>query len=166
MVAPAGVDYKNIVLPPEAMQFLGTREFGISDISRWYGVPLSKLGNLDRATFNNIEHLSIEFLQDTVGPILGSFENEYTNKILEDGFYYEFDMNAYLRADTKTKSEIYRTFIQNSLMTPDEIRAKENLEPQKDGDRLLIQSNMIHLDRLDELMKPEIKTEQKNSNNE
>ena len=152
LTVPAGVDYQQIVLPPEAMQFLGTRQFSVLEIARWYGVPPEKLAELNRATYGNIEHNSLAFLADTVAPILAAFENEYTNKLLEDGYYFEFDMNAYLRADTMAKAEHYRTGIQNSYLTINEVRQKENLPTVEDGERLVIQSNMVHTDRLDEII--------------
>jgi HK97 family phage portal protein len=138
LVIDSGFKYTAMSMPPEAAQFLQTGEFSVETIARWYGVPKSKLASSKDPTHTNIENMSIEFLQDTITPILSKIEYEYTNKLLTDEYYCEFDLNAYLRADAKTKAEMYRTGIMNGYMTINEVRAKENLNPIEGGDKPLV----------------------------
>ena len=47
------------------------------------------------STLNNIEHMGIAFLQDTLAPIVATIENEFNNKLfrpkeIEEGYYIEF----------------------------------------------------------------------------
>ena len=51
-----------------------------------------------------------------------------------------------MRADHKTRFEAYRTAIQSGFMTPNEVRALEELEPKEGGDRLLINGNMMPIE--------------------
>jgi phage portal protein BeeE len=130
--------------------------FSIAAICRWFGVPLHKLSELAHATLNNIEHQAIEFLQDTISPIVEKIENEYETKCFtlpgEQDMELEFDMNAYQRADSPARSEVYRTMIQNGGMTPNEVRRRESMPVMEGGDRLFIQQNMMPLDMVDQVL--------------
>lgn len=68
------------------------------------------------------------------------------NKLLlpdERGRYIiEHDTGNFLKGDTKSRMEAYAIAIQNGIMTPNEARAKENLNPMEGGDDILIPLNM------------------------
>jgi len=61
---------KYVPLSPDAQkaQLTETKQFLIEEIARFFGVPPHKIGHLLRATFNNIEHLGIEFVRDCLTP--------------------------------------------------------------------------------------------------
>ncbi len=63
-----GMKYHEIAVPPEKAQFLDTRKFQINDVARIIGVPPHKLAEMTNSTYSNIEHQSIEYIQDTIGP--------------------------------------------------------------------------------------------------
>jgi len=149
-VLPFGIDHKEVSgIPPEDAQFLQTRKFSVVTICRWFGVPPDKVYEMVQATYNNIEHQSISFLQDTISPIVAKIEAEFTRKLfsMEKDLdkYIEFNMDAYVRADSATKAELFKSGIQNGHMTPNEARLKQNLNKKEGGDDLLIQQNMTKL---------------------
>lgn len=151
MAMPAGWDFKELSVAPVEAGFLGATQAGVADISRWTGVPLYKLADMSAATRNNVEQQSIEFLQDTMAPIGGKFENEHNVKLLtlesEEDMYLEFNWDGYIRPDTITKAEAFSKYIQNGVKTPDEIRALNN-DPAKGGaaDKLFVQGATIPMD--------------------
>jgi HK97 family phage portal protein len=49
-------------------QFLETRKFQINEIARIFRVPLRLIGDLEHATFSNIEHQSLEYVKYTLDP--------------------------------------------------------------------------------------------------
>ena len=63
-----GMKYTPISIPNNEAQFLETRKFQIEEIACLYRVPLHMIGDLDHATFSNIEHLSLEFVKYTLDP--------------------------------------------------------------------------------------------------
>ena len=148
VVMTGGMKYHQLGVPPEDAQFLQTRSFQTLTVARWFGVPPDKLGDLTRATHSNIEHQAIAFMQDTIGPIIGKFENEYTYKMMdwEAGEYIEWNMDAYVRADSAAKSNLMRSQIQNGLRKPNELRKMDNLEPVSGGDSVYLQKNMQRLE--------------------
>jgi len=162
VVMPFGFDYEKMSVDPADAEFIMSGNFSIATICRWFGVPLDKLSELSRATHSNIEHQAIAFLQDTIAPIIHKIENEYTTKCYtmtgdydiggEEDVYMQFNMEAYIRADTTARAERNRTGIQNGYITPNEARAEENRNKMEGADRLFIQSNMMPLDKADTIL--------------
>lgn len=153
---PFGWDYKQISLPPGDIAALVNGEFAIDDVARWFGTPPQKLFQLGRATYNNIEHLGIEFLQDTMSPITKRYEVEYTTKLLglpsEQDMYLEMNMDSYLRADSVAKAEALTRLVAGGLRTPNEARELDNYEAKEAGDDLMIQSATVPIKMLQTLM--------------
>lgn len=94
---------------------------------------------------SNIEHQSLEFVKYTLDPWLRRWEERLTLDLLSDrdraaGYFFEFLVEEFLRGDSKGRAEFYKIALggtQNpGFMTPNEVRAKENLPPIADGDRL------------------------------
>lgn len=73
-VLEEGVTWTQLGIPPEEAQFLETRKFQVTEIARIYRVPPHMLADLERATFSNIEHQSIDFVVHTVRPWLVRWE--------------------------------------------------------------------------------------------
>jgi len=143
-----GMQYKPIQLRPDEAQFLATRRFSILEISRIFRVPPHKLGDLERSTFSNIEHQSIEFLTDTINPIAIKIEQELNRKLIfenEKGrSYFEHNTNALLRGDAKSRAEYYAKLFSIGAITQNEIRARENMNNLSDADKLYVPMNMIN----------------------
>ena len=149
LMLDSGFKYTPISIPPEDAQFLQTGEFSVETVARWYGVPKSKLASAKDPTFANAESLGIDFMQDTISPLCSKIEAELTSKLLDDNIYAEFDINAYLRADTAAKAEAYQKGIFSGYYTINEVRKKENLNPVEGGDEPLVQGAMMKLKSLD-----------------
>ena len=79
-----------------------------------YGVPPHKLGDLDRATNNNIEQQALEFMTDTMWSWCEKWEAESDSKLFTEKekatgtLSSHFDFTGLLRADSKTRSEYLR----------------------------------------------------------
>lgn len=148
-VLPRGMTYKGIGVPPEAAQFLESRKFQISDIAgRWYRVPPHMVGELDRATFSNIEHQAIEFVRFTLRRWARKLEIEADRKLLADvsGAYSKIDLNGLLRGDTRTRGEFYRLLMDRGVFSINDVLELEDRNPVPNGDRRFVQRNMVPLD--------------------
>ncbi len=145
---PIGYQFQPLSIKMTDAQFLENTELTIRQIAAVFGVKMHQLNELTRATHTNVEHQQREFYIDTLMDILAGYEQEltykpFTQKDLDDGYYIKFNVNAILRADPKTRYEGYRIAIQSGFMTPNEIRALEELEPKEGGDQLLVNGNMV-----------------------
>ena len=130
--------YKPISLPPEDSQFLSTREFGVEEICRIFRVPPHMVQDLKRATFNNIEHQSIDFVVHTLDPWLTRIEQAIIKDVLleeeQDEYFPKFNVDGLLRGDYKSRMEGYAIGFANGFLSPNDIRRLENMDPIPDED--------------------------------
>ena len=128
-----GMSYKPISLPPEDSQFLSTRQFGVEEICRIFRVPPHMVQDLQRATFNNIEHMGIEFVMHTLMPWLVRIEQAMIKDLLmeeeQDALFPKFNVDGLMRGDYKSRMEGYAIAINNGIMSVNDVRRLENLDP-------------------------------------
>jgi HK97 family phage portal protein len=143
---------ETVGIPPEDAQFLETRKFQTIDIARLFGVPPHKLAELDRATFSNIEHQSLEFVNDSLGDWFSNWEQEIELTMLSprehQSILVGFDPANLLRGDLKSTAEALASLRQNGFINTDGGRDRlgENpIGPELGGDRYLVNSAMQDL---------------------
>ena len=83
-VLEEGMKYTPISINPSEAQFLETRNFQISEIARIYRVPAHMIGQLDKATFSNIEQQSLEFVVYTLRPWITRLEQAMVRRLLSE----------------------------------------------------------------------------------
>jgi phage portal protein BeeE len=65
-----------------------------------------------------------------------------TEQERREGLYFKFVTNALLRGAARDRAEFYRTMVANALMSPNEVRELEDLNPYEGGDSFTRQVNM------------------------
>ena len=145
-VLQEGLKYQQISLPPDDAQFIETRKFQINDIARIFRVPPHMLGDLERATFSNIEHQGLEFVVHTLRPWLVRWEQELNRKLFlpsERGRYFvEFKVDGLLRGDIQSRYSAYATARNWGWLSINDIRRLENMNPVENGNDYLQPLNM------------------------
>ena len=151
-VLEEGVEYETISIPPDDAQFLDTRKFQIAEIARIFRVPLHLLNDLDRATFNNITQLSLEFVMYTLTPWLVRLEQSFNRSLFsrtERGrFFVKFSVEGLLRGDYETRTKGYQTALQGGWMNVNEVRELEDMNKisaEEGGNLFLVNGNMAKL---------------------
>lgn len=116
-------------------QLIEGRKFQVTEHARRLRIPPHKVGDLENATFSNIEHQAIEYVTDSLLPWAIRWENAYNQQVITDrDVYAELLFDVLLRGDSKTRSEVYTAAILNGWMTPNEVRRRENMGPIAGGD--------------------------------
>lgn len=142
-----GVTWQAMGLTAEDSQFLETRKFQVEEIARWFRVPPHKIGHLEKATYSNIEFQGLEFLTDCIRPWLVRWEQTIRRDLITQPRYYfaEHNVDAILRGDLATRYEAYGLAIDKGIMSPNDARAKENMNDRKDkwGDAYVRNLNQI-----------------------
>ncbi len=143
-VLEEGLKWHQIGLSNEDSQFLETRKFQIAEIARWFRIPPHMIGDLEKATFSNIEHQSINFVVHTLRPWLVRWEQAIRRDLIlrPEQFTVEFVADGLLRGDTKSRYEAYSQGINAGWMTRNEVRRLENLNPLPGLDEPLAPLNM------------------------
>ena len=148
-VLEEGMKYHTIGIAPEDAQFLETRKYQLNEICRIFRVPPHLVGDLDRATFSNIEHQSIEFVQHTIRPWLVRWEQEISRSLLDEKerllYFAKFNVDGLLRGDYKSRMEGYAIGRQNGWLSINDIRRLEDMpsiDKEQGGDDYLVNGNM------------------------
>jgi HK97 family phage portal protein len=129
-------------------QFLETRRFAVEEICRIYGVPPHLVGDLTRSSFSNIEQQSLDFVTNGLMPWLRRIELAVGRDLItDDTLFAEFDTRGSLRADAAGRGSYYNTLWNLGVLSVNEIRALENLNPVEGGDVRFVQLNMTTLDK-------------------
>ena len=142
-----GMTFQAIGTPPEEAQFLESMKFNRSQIASIFRVPPHLIGDLEKATFSNIEQQSIEFKTYTMEPWLVRWQQALNMRLLSEGerevYFAEFLADALLRGDTASRYQAHSIGRQNGWLSANDIREIENLNPIEGGDIYLIPLNMV-----------------------
>lgn len=145
-ILPRGMSYKPVGISNEDAQFLETRKFSRSEIAGIFRVPPHKIGDLERATFSNIEHQALEFVTDTMLPWLINWEQAIQRDLLagEDDLFAKFIVDGLLRGDAKSRAEALQIQRRNGVINANEWRQIEDRNPREDpgGEEYIVESNM------------------------
>lgn len=146
-----GVEYQQISLNPETAQLLSSREYSVEEICRLFLVPPILIGHSSKSSSwgASIESLFTLYAMNTIRPLLVNIEQGIRKDLVvaeqRENLFAEFSIEGLLRGDMATRSASYVSAVNNGYMSPNEIRAKENLPPIEGGDKFMVQSAMIHL---------------------
>ncbi len=151
---PFGFKYQRITITPDEAQFIETRKFQAEEICRIYSVPPSLVQLETQTTYNNVEQQNLQFARHTISPWAKRIEQEIDRKLIQSferpDVYSQFNMNDLYRGDLSARTNFYQQMLQSGVMSINEVRRKENMNPVEGGDTHTVQINQIALDRLGE----------------
>lgn len=137
MIAHSGLKPVGSGVNLRDMQFMEARQFSVEDVARLYGVPPHLIGLTDKQTSwgTGVEQMTIGFLAFTLLDWYEMWESAIARQLIlrSDTYYAEHLVDGLLRADFKTRMEGYRIGIESGMVSPDECRARENMNPRADG---------------------------------
>ncbi len=112
-------------------------------------MPPHLVGDLEHATFSNIEHQSISFAVHTIRPWLVRIEQAINRSLFSERekvhFYAQFNIDGLMRGAYKERMEGYAIARQNGWMSANDIRELENMNPLTDdqgGNAYLVNGNI------------------------
>lgn len=138
-------EWQQISLNSVDSQFLELRLFAIREIARGFGIPSVLIGDLERATWRNLEELGRQFLTYALMPWLKGWENALTRAVLNPDerrtHFIEFLVDDLVRSDIAARFEAFLKAVGGPWMTPNEARALDNRTPLPGGDELRMPLN-------------------------
>ncbi len=142
-----GVTWQAVGLPNDANQFLETRKLQVTDMARWLRLPPHKIGDLDRATFSNIEEQQLDYVSSALNAWLIRWEQAVLTQLMlpeERARYFpEHLVDALLRGNTAARYQAYAIGRQWGWLSANDVRDRENMNPVDGGDAYLVPLNMI-----------------------
>lgn len=135
-VLEEGLTWQQVGLSNSDAQFMELRKYTRSELIAMFRLPAHKAGDLEHATFSNIEHQQIEFY-DAVLPYCLRLENTAHRDLLPEARkhrqFVKHNMAGLVRGDFRTRMQGYALGRQWGWWSVDEIRENEDLNPLPDG---------------------------------
>lgn len=144
-VLTGGAKYQTIAMTPEDLDWLGGQGFLVEEFLRFCGIPGVLVGHADKtATYASSEAFFQAFKTYAVLPWCVNFESQANVDLLLDprSYFVEFNLDALFRPDAKTRAEVARALVELGVMTRNEVRAWDNLNPLPGLDEPLTPLNM------------------------
>ena len=145
---PVGAKIHTLSVTPEQAQFLELRKFQRNEIASIFRVPPHKIGDLERATFSNIEQQALEFITDTMLPWLTMIEQSARLRLIlaPPGvhLFAKHNVAAQLRGDTLSRYRAHAIAINWGFKSANDVRRIEDensIGPE--GDTYLRPGNMM-----------------------
>ena len=146
MILEMGLNWKPISLNAQDSQFIESRKLTDAQICGLFRVPPHLVASMEKMTLNNIEHMGMSFVNYSLVPLLTRIEHRIQVGLLSEkdriNHYAKFNAGALLRGDLKGRYESYGKGIQWGILSPNDCRDLEDLNPRDGGDVYLTPMNM------------------------
>lgn len=152
-LVPHGLKYQRVSIAPEEAQFIQTRKFQAEEIARIFGVPPALIQLETQTTYNNVEQQNIMYGRHTIQPWVKKIEAEINRKLLQaqerPATYAKFDLSSMYRGDMEARKSYYEAMVRLGVLSINEVREKEEMNPAPNGDTRFVQVNQISLEEFD-----------------
>lgn len=134
-------------------QFFELRKYTSLQIASAFGVKPTQINDYEKASYASSEAQNLAFYTDTLLFILSQFESEITYKLLsekqiEQGYFFKFNVGVILRADLKTQIESIAKGVSSGVYTPNEGREYLDKPSLEGGDVLMVNGTYIPISML------------------
>ena len=139
LVLENGVKFNAVSMTLNDAQLLESRKLQRSIVCALWRVPPHMVGDLEHATFSNIEELNRHLIEHTVMTWLDMWQQNIEQQLLTPGqrvsHIAKFNVNAFLRGNATSRAQFYNAGITGTWMSPNEVREYEDLPPRDGGDQ-------------------------------
>lgn len=150
LVLEGGIKATTFNQSPVDAQLMDVERITRNRVATVYNLPPHMLGDYSDTSFSTAEQQMQEFLQPTIIPIVQQWEDELNRKLLSDadykaGYRFRFDTDSLIRADMVAMANKYQMAIRGGWMRMNEVREREGLPPDPNGDELMCARDVIPL---------------------
>jgi HK97 family phage portal protein len=133
MLLEGGAKPERITTTARDSQYIETQKFSAQRLCQFFRVSPDMVGINDGTSQwgTGIEARMMGFLKFTLMPYLIAFQQRAALDIIDDpSLFAEFLTDAILQADTVARFNAYGVAIMNGIMSENEVRVRENLNPR------------------------------------
>lgn len=154
-VLDLGIDYKPISVSNKDTQFVESKAVSVEDIARFFGVPLYKI-NAGKQSYSSNEQNGIEYVVNTLHPIITQYEEEDTYKLLfqkekRKGLELRRNMMAELRGDFSSRGAWYKSMREVGAYSVNDILELEDRPTVPGGNSRYASLNYVPLEHFEDL---------------
>jgi HK97 family phage portal protein len=145
-VLDGGFKYQQLMSTADESAFAISKRQNKTDLLGIWQMPPQFVQDLERSTFSNAEQMDLVYTKHTVTPICRNLELENNMKLFFEkekaNTYTKFNLNGLLRGDIASRQAFYQSMVNTGVMTRNEARSYEDLNPYEGGEVPLIQGAM------------------------
>lgn len=146
VVALRGLEkVQQISMSAQEMQLLEQIGFGVAEVGRFLGIPLSLLMDYSNSSYKTPEAATQELMQRTIQPQIGEIEDELNAKLLSPADWGSRRFHVcelpLLRLDMKSQADIDLKRLQTGW-SPNEIRGQYDMPSVDGGDDHYVSTNL------------------------
>lgn len=142
-----GMTFKPVSMNNVDAEIVAILKLAGADIARMYKIPLPMINDLEKANYNTIEQLLIQFVVFGLLPWVKRHEQSMMRDFLlpqdRREYFIEFNLSGLLRGDQKSRYEAYAIGRQWGWLSVNDIRRLENMPPVDGGNIYLQPLNMV-----------------------
>ncbi|WP_350447610.1 phage portal protein [Pseudomonas solani] len=142
-----GMTFKPVTMSHADAEIVALLKLTGTDVARIYKVPLPMVNDLEKANYNSIEQLLIQFVVFGLLPWAKRHEQAMMRDFLlpqdRRDYFIEFNLSGLLRGDQKSRYEAYAIGRQWGWLSVNDIRRLENMPPVSGGEIYLQPLNMV-----------------------
>lgn len=140
-----GIKFQPLTMNSVDMEFIASRNFQVEEICRIFDVSPAKIHVGEEQQGRNFEQIQLAHATDAVHPDLVRWEQKLESFFGLDPQEYDvwFDETELLRADMVARANSARVLQVSGITKPNESRAQFRLNPDPDGDTLLVPANVV-----------------------
>lgn len=154
VILEQGAKIDRLGIAPEQAQYLQTRKHNITEIARWYKLPVYFLKEMqDAGVRANVESESIQLVIYSLLPWLIRFERAARLQLLSAKdrrrFQFRFEVKGLLRGDSAARAAFYKEMFQTGAFTQNMILRLEDIDEDAgpDGDLRYVPANMMTVEQ-------------------
>ena len=144
MTLPSGVKFQSMSLSAKDSLLLDNKQYSLSDLARFMGVSLSKLGISLGSNYQAAQQDQLNFYIDTLNPILKKIENAFNSKLIPDSvsgrYKIEFDRTSLAYFNDIMKN--YKSMLELGILSVNDVRRNFNQQEIEGGDEVLVSTNL------------------------
>ncbi|MGW0805959.1 phage portal protein [Nonomuraea sp. NPDC002799] len=129
-------EYKPIQAVAQQTSFIEARQFGLTDIARFFGCPsdlIDAIVSTGHITYASITQRNLQFLTLHLGPAVSRREDAITRGLVPGPRYVKLNRSALLAMDPEARARTIQTRIDARTLAPSEARELEDLPPFTPG---------------------------------
>jgi len=132
-----GLKYTPMGLSQKEAEYIESRQFTVSEIARFTGIPEYMLQE-GKQSYQSNEQQQLDFITNRLAAPIAQLEQEWSYKLftaeeLAAGMYLKLNEMVKLRGDEKARAEFYQRMISLGVLSQDEVRALEDRSPLPGG---------------------------------
>lgn len=156
-ILPPMIEWQPTNINPKDAEMLLSRRFNVEDVCRWLGIPPILVGHAAEGQTmwgSGVEQIILGWLVLGLRAYLKRIESAVNTRLIsladrKNGFFWEFNFEGLLRADSAGRAALMQSLASNGLRTRDELRRLDNYPAMGGGaEKLTVQSAMMALDQI------------------